>query len=113
MKILGVIVIILGILCLLAPGLTGTSVVIFLGVFVLAALADRLTEVSGQVGTNLVATYKALGGGWQIRQGKEILSEANKKEMMERTSWGGLLETEEVKEPIENKEGGNWRRLDW
>jgi len=37
MKILGVIAIILGILCLLAPGLTGTSVLIFLGVFVLAA----------------------------------------------------------------------------
>lgn len=79
----------------------------------LAAQADRLTDVSGQVGTNLVATYKALGGGWQIRQGKEVLSEANKKEMMERTSWGGLLETEEVKEPLEDKDGGNWRRPDW
>lgn len=79
----------------------------------LAAQADRLTEVRGQVGTNLVATYKALGGGWQIRQGKEILSEANKKEMMERTSWGGLLETEKVKESVENKEDGNWLWPDW
>jgi len=79
----------------------------------LAAKADHLTEISGQVGTNLVATYKALGGGWQIRQGREILSDANKNEMMERTSWGGLLETEEVIEPIEDKEGGNWRWPDW
>ena len=37
----------------------------------LAIQADRLTEVSGQVGTNLVATYKALGGGWQIREDEE------------------------------------------
>ena len=79
----------------------------------LATQADRLTEVSGQVGTNLVAAYKALGGGWQIREGEEIISEANKNEMMERTSWGGLLEPEEVKEPIEDKEGGNWRWPDW
>lgn len=79
----------------------------------LATQSDRLTEVSGQVGTNLVAAYKALGGGWQIREGEEIISEANKNEMMERTSWGGLLEPEEVKEPIEDKEGGNWRRPDW
>ena len=79
----------------------------------LATQADRLTEVSGQVGTNLVAAYKALGGGWQIREGEEIISEANKNEMMERTSWGGLLEPEEAKEPIEDKEGGNWRWPDW
>jgi hypothetical protein len=46
-------------------------------------------------------------GGWQIREGEEILSEANTNEIMERTSWGGLLEPEDVKAPIEDKEGGN------
>ncbi len=62
----------------------------------LAVQADRLTEVSGQVGSSLVATYKALGGGWQIRENEEILSAENRDAMIERTSWGGLLDSEEV-----------------
>jgi len=54
----------------------------------LATQGDRLAVVSGQVGTNLVATYKALGGGWQSRQNAKIISEKNRNEMMERTSLG-------------------------
>jgi NodT family efflux transporter outer membrane factor (OMF) lipoprotein len=79
----------------------------------LATQEDRLTEVSGQVGSSLVATYKALGGGWQIREGEEILSEKNKSEMVERTNWGGLLETRAV-EPAANEEDRHrWRGPDW
>ena len=79
----------------------------------LTTQADRLATISGQVGANLVAIYKALGGGWQIRQEGKILSEENKKEMLERTSWGALLESEEHE--IENKNQGSrdWRRPDW
>jgi len=79
----------------------------------LATQADRLTEVSGQVGTNLVVTYKALGGGWQIRKGTDILSEENKNEMTERTSWGGLLDPEEIDVPVDDKDRQNWRSPDW
>jgi NodT family efflux transporter outer membrane factor (OMF) lipoprotein len=79
----------------------------------LSSQSDRLTEVSGQVGTNLVATYKALGGGWQIREGEAYLSEENRNKMDERTNWGGLLD---ISEPdptgkIKNKE--EWRWPDW
>ncbi len=79
----------------------------------LTTQADRLAAISGQVGTNLVAIYKALGGGWQLRQGGKILSEENKKEMIERTSWGNLLEPEDHE--IENIDQVNpdWRRPDW
>lgn len=79
----------------------------------LASQEDRLTEVAGQVSTNLVATYKALGGGWQIREGKELLSEEDKNQMAERTSWGGLLDPKEIQIPVEGEESSNLRRPDW
>jgi outer membrane protein TolC len=79
----------------------------------LAIQADRLTEVSGQVGTNLVATYKALGGGWQIRENEAILSAENRDAMIERTSWGGLLDPEAVERPVDDKERRDWQWPDW
>jgi NodT family efflux transporter outer membrane factor (OMF) lipoprotein len=47
---------------------------------------DNFTKTSGQVGINLIAVYKAIGGGWELRQGKALISEENEKEMTERTS---------------------------
>jgi outer membrane protein TolC len=79
----------------------------------LATQEERLTAVSGQVSTDLVATYKALGGGWQIREGEEILSPVNRNEMLERTSWGGLLDTEELALPVDNDDRRDWQWPDW
>jgi outer membrane protein TolC len=79
----------------------------------LSSQSDRLTEVSGQVGTNLVATYKALGGGWQIREGGAIISEENRNEMDERTNWGGLLDPDEPDAAVNPKNQGKWRWPDW
>ena len=79
----------------------------------LATQADRLSELRGQVGSSLVATYKALGGGWQIRKGEEILSAENRDAMIERTSWGGLFDPEGLELPVEDKDRSNWRRPDW
>ncbi len=79
----------------------------------LATQSDRLTSVSGEVSTNLVATYKALGGGWQIREGEEFLSVENRNEMIERTSWGGLLDPKEVDVPADEKDRRDWRWPDW
>jgi hypothetical protein len=41
--------------------------------------------------TNVIALYKALGGGWQIRDGKEYLPSERKEQMEDRTDWGNLL----------------------
>ena len=79
----------------------------------LATQEERLTEVSGQVSTDLVATYKALGGGWQIREGEEIVSTENRNEMIERTSWGGLLDPEELELPVDAKDRRDWQWPDW
>jgi len=79
----------------------------------LATQSNRLTDVSGQVSTNLVAAYKGLGGGWQIREGKEILSPGNRNQMIERTNWGGLLGPEGLKLPLDEKERQDWQWPDW
>ena len=58
----------------------------------LLAQQDALTVSRGQVVANLVATYKALGGGWQIREGHDYLNSKMKNGMAERTDWGDMLD---------------------
>lgn len=52
---------------------------------------DQYTNAQGNTVLNLVATYKALGGGWQIRDGQGFVPEARLKQMQERTDWGELI----------------------
>ena len=52
---------------------------------------DRLATTRGDVVVNLIAVHKALGGGWQIRQGRRILPEEVEQEMRARTNWGDVL----------------------
>jgi NodT family efflux transporter outer membrane factor (OMF) lipoprotein len=79
----------------------------------LVAQEDRWADVSGQVSTNLVATFKALGGGWQIREGEALLSTENRTDMIERTSWGDLLDPEGQALPAEEKDRRDWQWPDW
>ena len=81
--------------------------------YTLVTQEDRWADVSGQVSTNLVATYKALGGGWQIREGEEILSTENKTDMIERTSWGEFLDPEGLELPVDEKDRRDWQWPDW
>ena len=57
--------------------------------------------------------WEALGGGWKIREGEQILSAENRNEMIERTSWDGLLDPEELGLPLEDKDRQDWRWPDW
>jgi len=52
---------------------------------------DQLASVTGAVVTNLIAIYKALGGGWELRQGRELVPVETQKQMRQRTDWGDLL----------------------
>ena len=79
----------------------------------LAEQSDQQTAIQGNVVLNLVSLYKALGGGWQIRTGKDFVSEENMETMRERTNWGGLLDPEELAPPEEGEEQSNWRWPDW
>ncbi|MCF6154002.1 MAG: efflux transporter outer membrane subunit [Candidatus Brocadia sp.] len=51
----------------------------------------RLTETRSSIATNLIALYKALGGGWELRQGQPVIAESALTEMQKRTNWGRLL----------------------
>ena len=57
---------------------------------------DLLSSTQGSVATSLVQVYKALGGGWEIRNGQDpvdLLPESMKDEMRERTgAWEGVLD---------------------
>jgi NodT family efflux transporter outer membrane factor (OMF) lipoprotein len=52
---------------------------------------NSLTQTSSSVVTNVVALYKALGGGWETRQGQPIVPEQMQSEMNNRTDWGDML----------------------
>ena len=52
-----------------------------------------LMDARGSVARNLIAIYRALGGGWQIREGRDVISTESKDAMRERTNWGDLLDT--------------------
>jgi outer membrane protein TolC len=52
-------------------------------------------QARGNVANNLISTYKALGGGWEIRDGlKGLIPEDLRKEMSERTNWGDYLDAQ-------------------
>lgn len=51
----------------------------------------NLARTLSSIDTNLIAAYKALGGGWELRIGQPLLPEGTQSKMQERTNWGGLL----------------------
>ena len=57
----------------------------------LLASQDSLATSMGNIALNLVGIYRALGGGWEIRQGEDILPPQIKEAMAKRTNWGCLL----------------------
>lgn len=57
------------------------------------------TNAQGEVPKALVALYRSLGGGWQIRNGNDIVPNEIKKEMAARTDWGGLLKQSKHEPP--------------
>jgi NodT family efflux transporter outer membrane factor (OMF) lipoprotein len=51
-----------------------------------------LTNAKGDIPKALVALYRALGGGWQLRGCNDIVPLKIKDEMAARTNWGNLLQ---------------------
>jgi len=72
---------------------------------------NALAQSRGQVLLALVSVYRALGGGWQIRQGRSIVSEAVADDMRQRTNWGEVLpaagaEAPDSEQPAPSPTGG-------
>jgi NodT family efflux transporter outer membrane factor (OMF) lipoprotein len=74
---------------------------------------DFLTEIKGSVVLNFIAMYKALGGGWQIRDGRDFVPEETRKKMQDRTNWGNLLTPTKLETPPADEDKVRWRLPDW
>jgi outer membrane protein TolC len=57
---------------------------------------DRLVQNLGSISMNLVSVYRAFGGGWELREGKDFVPEPIIKAMEKRTNWGGLLDKNSI-----------------
>ncbi len=67
---------------------------------------DNLVKTRGNVVAYLISIYKALGGGWQIKAGENILPAETIENMKNRTDWGNLLDSvTHVTEPVPPKTG--------
>ncbi len=53
---------------------------------------NRYAVAQGQAVQSVVALYKALGGGWEVRDGRPFVDENTLTAMRERTNWGDLLD---------------------
>ncbi len=51
---------------------------------------DALASARGGVPLSLVGVYRALGGGWQLREGQALLAPEVRKDMKQRTYWGSM-----------------------
>ena len=78
----------------------------------LASSQEALTNTTGNISINLIALYKAVGGGWETRTEKDFVPEAIKKEMRERTNWGKLMKPRQLDLP-EQDNSKKWRFPDW
>ena len=74
---------------------------------------DNLVTTTGDVSLNLISLYKALGGGWEMRAGKNFVADSIKAEMKARTNWGDLLAPAELEFPPSEEVDRLFNRPDW
>ncbi len=76
---------------------------------------DQATVARGDIARNLTDMYRALGGGWQLRAGRDFVPDATKDTMAERTNWGELLtpKEEQTLVPPPSTPDDSYRWPDW
>ena len=73
---------------------------------------DSLATTLGDISRNLVGVYRALGGGWELREGQDFVPAEIKQAMAKRTNWGRLLAPPAVA-PAPEGQGRLIRPPDW
>ena len=58
---------------------------------VLFAQQDTLVTTRGNLVQNLIALYKAMGGGWEQGRSRPVVDDATGETMMQRSDWKGVL----------------------
>ncbi|MGF1759764.1 TolC family protein [Photobacterium sagamiensis] len=61
---------------------------------------DSYALIKGNVANQVVALYKALGGGWEVNTGKPFVSETHIEQMKKRTDWGDKLDSPPLLPPL-------------
>lgn len=69
---------------------------------------DDLVATQGTVVTSLVSLYRALGGGWQVRQGLPYVPDDVRREMEKRTWWGRQMQEDPAKVTDPGQRGLLW-----
>ncbi len=74
---------------------------------------DNLAVAMGSISSGLVGVYRSLGGGWEVREGKELAPTSVKEEMAKRTNWGELLAPASYNPPVLTEPKPSIRPPDW
>jgi NodT family efflux transporter outer membrane factor (OMF) lipoprotein len=74
---------------------------------------DSLASTLGSISSSLVGVYRALGGGWEIREGQELVPPDIRAEMAKRTNWGHLLAPSAYNLPASREPKSAPRLPDW
>ncbi len=57
----------------------------------LLEVQNSAAQTRSSIATSLIALFKALGGGWEVRQGQPVVPDQTQQEMKQRTNWGDTL----------------------
>ena len=60
---------------------------------------DKHAQIKGELAANVIALYKALGGGWQMSRGKAYVSAQTAEKMKARIDWGRYLDPAKTRLP--------------
>lgn len=74
---------------------------------------NSLANSQGAVPQGLISIYRALGGGWEIREGHDFIPAEIKETMKERTDWGNLLTPAAAEPSAPEPPGSLIRAPDW
>ena len=79
----------------------------------LLSVQDSLAINLGNVPQGLVSVYRALGGGWELRNGNDFVPDDVKQAMAKRTDWGDLLDPANHQAPTQDQRDALIRAPDW
>ena len=74
---------------------------------------DSLASTLGDISSNLVGVYRAMGGGWQLREDQDFVPDSVKQAMAQRTNWGKLLTPVALPPPKSEEPKSDLRLPQW
>ncbi len=79
----------------------------------LLSVQDNLAATLGNIASAMVGVYRGLGGGWEIREDRDLLPPEIKEEMARRTNWGRLLAPAAYNPPPSREPKSSPQLPDW